>query len=532
MNELDLLKLHLLNSIEQNLDGFVFYQLLVDEQGKASFLFLSEQITKYNSHPIEEIKKNPNLLYEKVHSDYLEDLLEKQQNSRRNLEKFHVEFPIYISDHEFKWLSVTSVPVKTENNGVLWNGVQIDITEKKRQENKINKQNRILKLLNSVNDKVLETNDNNRLLEKVTKCIVEQGSYKLVWIALMPEPNSTDQMVKVHSAFGEVSYLNDIRINLNDEKMKNGPTASALLKGCISVTNNMTKSENFKPWLEKASKHGLRSSVVFPLKIVDQAAAINIYSHEIDAFNDEEIELLERIIKNINNALHNNHLEAQKAIADELLQIKIKELEYSEANLQTVFNHTKIRYSLLDRNFNVLMFNDGFKRDFEALNSKNINIGDCLLDLLEKERKAELLEMIELLKDKTFPYAEYEIKYQYNSQEVYTTITYFPVFINDQLSSFLIVSEDISQRKKYEQERQQMIDDLIIRNIKLEKFAFIVSHVLRAPIANIMGLNTLIKEDPNNTKKYLDLLNESILKLDQVVKELNETLQKTNNASI
>lgn len=529
MNELDLLKLHLLNSIDQNLEGFVFYQLLVDENGVSKFLFLSEQITKYNSHPVEEIKMNPNLLYEKVHPDYIENLLIEQQYSREHLKIFQVEFPIYVSEHELKWLSVTSVPVLTENKGVLWNGVQIDITDKKRQENKIKKQNRILKLLNAVNDKILEFTDNELLLEKITKCIVEEGSYKLVWIGLMPDPTDDDQIVKPYTSFGAVDYLKDISINLNDDKMKQGPTASTLFKGCVSVTNNMTKSENFKPWLEKASKHGLRSSAVFPLKLVDRAAAINIYSNEIDAFNDEEIELLERIIRNINNALHTNHLEAEKAIADQLLQEKIKELEYSEANLQTVFNHTKIRYSLLDRNFKVLMFNNGFKRDFEALNGQKIEIGDCLLDLLEKGRRDELLEMVEHLGNKTLPYAEYELDYKYNSKDVFTNITYFPVFINNTLSSFLIVSEDITQRKKYEQERQQMIDDLIIRNIKLEKFAFVVSHVLRAPVANIMGLNTLIKEDKNNTQKYLDLIDESVLKLDQVVRELNESLQKTKN---
>ena len=197
--------------------------------------------------------------------------------------------------------------------------------------------------------------------------------------------------------------------------------------------------------------------------------------------------------------------------------------------LQTVFNHTKIRYSLLDRNFKVLMFNNSFKRDFEALNGQKIEIGDCLLDLLEKGRRDELLEMVEHLGNKTLPYAEYELDYKYNSKDVFTNITYFPVFINNTLSSFLIVKQDITQRKKYEQERQQMIDDLIIRNIKLEKFAFVVSHVLRAPVANIMGLNTLIKEDKNNTQKYLDLIDESVLKLDQVVRELNESLQKTKN---
>ncbi len=73
-----------------------------------------------------------------------------------------------------------------------------------------------------------------------------------------------------------------------------------------------------------------------------------------------------------------------------------------------------------------------------------------------------------------------------------------------------------------------MIDDLVERNKKLEEFAFIVSHVLRAPVANIIGLNSLIKEDPELKDKYIELLNESIHKLDKVVRELNDVLQSTN----
>ena len=72
-----------------------------------------------------------------------------------------------------------------------------------------------------------------------------------------------------------------------------------------------------------------------------------------------------------------------------------------------------------------------------------------------------------------------------------------------------------------------MIDDLIVRNKKLEEFAFIVSHVLRAPVANIIGLNSLIIEDPDSKDQYLELLNQSVHKLDKVIRELNDVLQKT-----
>ena len=77
-----------------------------------------------------------------------------------------------------------------------------------------------------------------------------------------------------------------------------------------------------------------------------------------------------------------------------------------------------------------------------------------------------------------------------------------------------------------EEEKQKANLSLERKIVELEKFAFIVSHVLRAPVANILGLNSLINEDKEHLDKYIGLLNESTQKLDAVIRELNETLQK------
>ncbi len=392
-NELN--KLHLINTIDQNIDGYVFYQLLLKKDGHVKFLYISDQIVKYNSHSIEEIKLNPRLLYDNVHPDYKEYLQNLQEESYRELSNFQAEFPLYINKHEIRWLSLVSVPIKKENGDVIWNGIQIDITEKKKQELKIQKQNRILHLLNTINDEINEFNNTDKLLENVIKSIVNIGSYKLVWICIKPEEDAENQIVKAYKSYGVTEYLNDISIDLNDPKMSLGPTATALNKKGTTVVNNMTIAENFKPWLEIASKYGLRSSAVFPLTINGKAASINIYSDELDSFNDDELELLNRIIRTLNNSIRSIETEIEK--------------------------------------------------------------------------------------------------------------------------------------NKYEVERQLMIDDLTSRNERLEKFAFVVSHVLRAPVANILGLISLIKEDKENTDKYLKLLDECILKLDSVVIELNETLQQTKS---
>ena len=95
--------------------------------------------------------------------------------------------------------------------------------------------------------------------------------------------------------------------------------------------------------------------------------------------------------------------------------------------------------------------------------------------------------------------------------------------------SLVVVShQDISERKFAEFERSRVAKDLIHRNKDLEQFAYIVSHNLRAPVANILGLIS-IQDTPNLSTQEKEELNkglmESVNKLDDIVKDLNQILQ-------
>lgn len=87
---------------------------------------------------------------------------------------------------------------------------------------------------------------------------------------------------------------------------------------------------------------------------------------------------------------------------------------------------------------------------------------------------------------------------------------------------------DITNQKIQQVERDKMTTDLIQRNKDLEQFAYIVSHNLRAPLANIKGLTTLI-QIPDLRDEIFDEsvhgLKESVNKLDEVIMDLNYILQ-------
>lgn len=90
------------------------------------------------------------------------------------------------------------------------------------------------------------------------------------------------------------------------------------------------------------------------------------------------------------------------------------------------------------------------------------------------------------------------------------------------------IFQDVTDSKLAEIERTKIVNDLMVRNKDLEQFGYIISHNLRAPVANILGSFEALK-DPDLDQDEKVIFNEgiglSINKLDSVVKDLNLILE-------
>ena len=137
--------------------------------------------------------------------------------------------------------------------------------------------------------------------------------------------------------------------------------------------------------------------------------------------------------------------------------------------------------------------------------------------LSEKIQNKELLDHFETLRvTKT-------------GEEIHVSLTLSPIVDEDgNVIATSKIMRNISLQKNIENEKVKIMNDLIQRNRDLEQFTNIVSHNLRAPVANIIGLNNymLTKDLIPEKKKELDVaLNKSVLNLDNVIRDLNNILQ-------
>ena len=121
-----------------------------------------------------------------------------------------------------------------------------------------------------------------------------------------------------------------------------------------------------------------------------------------------------------------------------------------------------------------------------------------------------------------------------NNQVINFEINYNPLNKWFELSAYpsagglSVYFRDISQRKQAELERTKMITDIVERNKDLEQFSYIVSHNLRAPLANIMGIAGELNEESNSQElkdMFLHDLSSNAKRLDDIISDLNTILQ-------
>ena len=208
---------------------------------------------------------------------------------------------------------------------------------------------------------------------------------------------------------------------------------------------------------------------------------------------------------------------------------KIKMLLHSEAR-QSGLLASQTNYVLrTDINMKYVYVNDKFKRDFSNSCTKDEFIGDYSLSCFSEIDHPKIIDIIKKCINEVGSINNIELEMINKDNETFTTIWDF-VGIKDETNSAIEIQGigvDISDRIKAERKFQLSVSDLYNRNRELETYAYIISHNLRSPIANINALISLIevdKEDEENMSQYIKYLKKSSQSLDQVLTDLSRAV--------
>jgi PAS domain S-box-containing protein len=207
-----------------------------------------------------------------------------------------------------------------------------DITERKKEERALARQNRTLKALGDSGQAMMRATDEATYLRDVCRIVVEDCGHAMVWVGYAEHDEAKTVRPAAWSGFEE-GYLETLQITWADTERGRGPTGTAIRTGCASMCRNVLTDPQFAPWRAEALKRGYASSLALPLRAADQVfGALMIYSRAPDPFTDAEIRLLTELADDLAYGvmalrLRKAHVEAEeqlrreKVFADALIDV-------------------------------------------------------------------------------------------------------------------------------------------------------------------------------------------------------------------
>ncbi|MFH2126906.1 MAG: transporter substrate-binding domain-containing protein, partial [Pseudomonadota bacterium] len=219
--------------------------------------------------------------------------------------------------------------------------VFFDITERKLADEELRRTNRALRTLSQCSQILVRAREEKEVLQDFCRTITGDGGYRMAWVGFAEHDEAKSVRPVAQMGFEE-GYLAAANITWADTERGRGPTGKAIRTDHTVVARDLLKNQDYAPWRDEATKRGYASSIAIPLISGDQVlGALNIYASEVDAFNDVEVELLEKVAQTLAYGIIALRAEKNRRQAEEALQ-------RSEDEFRAAFENAPEGMALLD----------------------------------------------------------------------------------------------------------------------------------------------------------------------------------------
>ncbi|MFA6976899.1 MULTISPECIES: PAS domain S-box protein [unclassified Mesotoga] len=189
-------------------------------------------------------------------------------------------------------------------------GMYTDLTQRRMDEIKLQKLNKLLTLMFRANEFLVHAKDEHSLLKGLCDIVVENGGFPLVWIAFKKSGGKMLTPVAVSGVAKGYPY--EVTVAWDNSELSRSAIGKAIKTGRTFISREIDSSPDYLPWKKTVLKYGLKSSIAVPLVIGKEIiGGFVIYSTEEDAFDNEEVRLLEELGEDISYGILSLRLEAQ-----------------------------------------------------------------------------------------------------------------------------------------------------------------------------------------------------------------------------
>ncbi|HEX9979297.1 MAG TPA: PAS domain S-box protein [Flavobacterium sp.] len=128
------------------------------------------------------------------------------------------------------------------------------------------------------------------------------------------------------------------------------------------------------------------------------------------------------------------------------------------------------------------------------------------------------------------------LNHKKNGEEYWVNFSMIPITNKEgEHSHWISIQRDITEEKRQEKEKEQLIRELTQNNRDLKQFSYITSHNFRAPLSNLTGLLNLMEDIPienEELKEILEGFSKSTHLLNETINDLVKVVIIKDNPSI
>ncbi len=289
----------------------VIFRFQIDRQ---VFDYVSPAVGRVLGRGPEDFYADPDLLYSLVHPD---------DRSRLDLVGGTWRDPrpmlLRVRHAAGHWVSLeqrSHVVVDALGAPVAVEGVARDVTEQRRADLALARQHRVERMLRAVNQALVRAEDEQALLEAICAAAIGGGGFRFAWVGYR-EDDEAGTLRPVAHAGHEAGYLDALHLSWHDTKRGRGPAGVAVREGQPAVSRDIAADPNMAPWATAALERGYASLAALPLRQDGEIIGVlAIYAGEPDAFEDEEMSLLEELAADLSYGIAALRTKARGAAAD------------------------------------------------------------------------------------------------------------------------------------------------------------------------------------------------------------------------
>jgi PAS domain S-box-containing protein len=244
-----------------------------------------------------------------------------REGLERRMLEHRTEYRVVFPTGEERWLaSLAKVDYALDGSPVRMTGINLDITERKRAEQELQRLNQTLRAYSASGWALVRATDETSFLREICRIVVEDCGHVMVWVGYAEHDAEQSLRPVAHAGFGD-GYLNEIRLTWADREHGRGPAGRAIRAGHHVIFDDLRNDPDFEPWREAALRRGYAACISLPLTVNDENfGALTIYSGRPHAFNEADVSLLQILAEDLSHGIGVLRLRAERASREAALR--------------------------------------------------------------------------------------------------------------------------------------------------------------------------------------------------------------------